>query len=48
MPLTYSSSSKRLEFITPNSFLKLHTNTSLIPRDNDNEVWLDDQKWYCI
>ena len=41
-PLTYRSSTEGLEFITPNSFLKLHGNSSLILRGDDNEVWLDD------
>ena len=40
-PLTYRSSSENLEFITPNSFLKLHGNSSLILRDDSN-VWVDD------
>ena len=42
-PLTYRSSSESLEFITPNSFLKLHGNSSLTLRGNDNDVWIDDQ-----
>ena len=41
--LTYRSSSESLEFITPNSFLKLHGNSSLTLRGNDNDVWIDDQ-----
>ena len=42
-PLTYRSSSESLEFITANSFLKLHSNSSLTLRRNDNAVWIDDQ-----
>ena len=42
-PLTYRSSSESLEFITPNSFLKLHGNSSLVLRRDDNDVWIDDQ-----
>ena len=41
--MTYRSSSDSLEFITPNSFLKLHGNSSLTLRGNDNDVWIDDQ-----
>ena len=41
-PLTYRSSTERLEFITPNSFIKLHGNSSLILRGDDNEIWVDD------
>ena len=37
-PLTYRSSSDSLEFITPNSFLKLHGNSSPTLRGNDNDV----------
>ena len=39
----YRSSSESLEFITPNSFLKLHGNSSLTLRGNDNDVWIDDE-----
>ena len=42
-PLTYRSSSDELEPITPNSFLRIHGNSSLILRDNA-EVWADDQE----
>ena len=42
-PLTYRSSTDKLEFITPNSFLKLHGNSSLVLRGDDSEVWVDDQ-----
>ena len=42
-PLTYRSSSDKLEPITPNSFLRIHGNSSLILRDNA-EVWADDQE----
>ena len=42
-PLTYRSSLDELEFITPNSFLKIHGNSSLILRE-DTEVWVDDQE----
>ena len=42
-PLTYRSSSESLEFITPNSFLKLNGNSSLTLGGNDNDVWIDDQ-----
>ena len=42
-PLTYRSSSDDLEAITPNSFLKLHGNSSLILRDN-NDVWVEDKE----
>ena len=42
-PLTYRSSSDELEFITPNSFLKINGNSSLILRDN-NDIWVDDQE----
>ena len=41
-PLTYRASSDSLEFITPNSFLRLHGNSSLILRSEDNDVWLED------
>ena len=41
-PLTYRSSTEGLEFITTNSFLKFHGNSSLILRGDDNEVWVDD------
>ena len=41
-PLTYRSSNAGLEFITPNSFLKIHSNPSLILRGEDNDVWVDD------
>ena len=41
-PLTYRSSSENLEFITPNSFLRLHGNSSLILRGDDSNVWVDD------
>ena len=40
-PLTYRSSSDNLEFITPNSFLKFHGNSSIILRDDCN-VWVDE------
>ncbi len=42
-PLTYRSSSDTLEPITPNSFLRLHGNSSLILRDNA-DLWVDDQE----
>ena len=42
-PLTYRPSSDSLEFITPNSFLKLYGNSSLTLRGNDNDVRIDDQ-----
>ena len=42
-PLTYRASSENLEFITPNSFLRLHGNSSLILRADENDIWLDDQ-----
>ena len=41
-PLTYRTSTSELEFVTPNSFLKLHGNPSLILR-GDEEIWVDDQ-----
>ncbi len=41
-PLTYRSSTDELEFITPNSFLKLFGNSSLILRTDDVEVWTED------
>ncbi|XP_068229586.1 uncharacterized protein [Palaemon carinicauda] len=41
-PLTYKSSSENLESITPNSFIKLHGNSSLILIKDDSDVWLDD------
>ena len=41
-PLTYRSSTDGLEFITPNSFLKLHGNSSLVLREIEGDVWLDD------
>ena len=41
-PLTYRDQDT-LEIITPNSFLKLHTNSNLILRDNkENEIWVED------
>ena len=42
-PLTYRSSADQLEFITPNSFLKISGNSSLILRDN-NDVWVEDRE----
>ena len=42
-PLTYRSSSESLEFITPNSFLKLHGDSSLVLRGGNGEIWVDDQ-----
>ena len=41
-PLTYRASNKDLECITPNSFLKLHGNSSLILRDEIDNVWTED------
>ena len=41
-PLTYRSSTAGLEFITPNSFIKIHGNSSLILRDDENDMWVDD------
>ena len=41
-PLTYRASTDNLEFITPNSFLKLHGNSSLLLRGKD-DIWIDDQ-----
>ena len=41
-PLTYRASTSNLEFITPNSFLKLHGNSSLILRGEDENVWVED------
>jgi hypothetical protein len=38
-PLTYRSEAGELEILTPNSFLKLYTNTSLILRPKENENW---------
>ena len=40
-PLTYRASNRELEYITPNSFLKLHGNSSLILRENSN-VWTEE------
>lgn len=42
-PLTYRSSSDSLEFITPNSFLRLHGNSSVILWEDASDVWTDDQ-----
>ena len=39
-PLTYCESNKDLECLTPNSFLKLHENSSLILRD-ESDVWTE-------
>ena len=41
-PLTYRASTESLEFITPNSFIRLHGNSSLILRSDDNDLWVDD------
>jgi hypothetical protein len=41
-PLTYRSSENELNIISPNSFLKLHSNSSLILRDSDDVNWIDD------
>ena len=38
-PLTYWSSSANLEFITPNSFLRIHGNSSLMLRSEEEDVW---------
>ena len=38
-PLTYRSSSANLEFITPNSFLRIHENSSLMLRSEEEDVW---------
>ena len=38
-PLTYRSSSANLEFITPNSFLRIHGNSSLMLRSEEEDVW---------
>ena len=40
-PLTYRASTANLEFITPNSFLRLHGNSSLVLRKEEEEVWKD-------
>ena len=40
-PLTYRASNKDIECLTPNSFLKLHGNSSLILRD-ESDVWTGD------
>ena len=42
-PLTYRSSENELDIISPNSFLKLHSNASLIIRSPDEDVWVDDE-----
>jgi len=41
-PLTYRSIEGELDIITPNSFLKLHSNSSLVLRTCD-DVWVDDE-----
>ena len=38
-PLTYRSSSTNLEFITPNSFLRIRGNSSLMLRSEEEDVW---------
>ena len=38
-PSTYRSSSDNLEFITPNSFLRIHGNSSLMLRSEEEDVW---------
>ena len=38
-PLTYRSSSANLEFITPNSFLRIHRNSTLMLRSEEEDVW---------
>ncbi|KAG0430586.1 hypothetical protein DMUE_5647, partial [Dictyocoela muelleri] len=40
-PLTYVSNSDNLQPITPNSFLKLHCNTSLILKEEYDDSWVD-------
>jgi len=40
-PLTYRSESENLSIITPNSFLRSNCNSSLILREEDDNVWQD-------
>src|ERR1700755_3131846 len=40
-PLTYVSNSDNLQPITPNYFLKLHCNTSLILKEEYDDTWVD-------
>lgn len=40
-PLTYISNSDPLQPLSPNSFLKLHSNSSLILREESNDPWVD-------
>ncbi|XP_068215542.1 uncharacterized protein [Palaemon carinicauda] len=42
-PLTYRASTPNLEFITPNSFLRLYSNSSLVLRKNEEDVWRGEQ-----
>ncbi|XP_068239952.1 uncharacterized protein [Palaemon carinicauda] len=41
-PLTYRASTPNLEFITPNPFLRLYSNSSLVLRKNEEDVWRGD------
>ena len=41
-PLTHRSSTEGLKFVTSNSILKLHGNSSLILLGDENKVWVDD------
>ena len=42
-PLTYRANTPNLEFITPNSFLKLYSNSSLVLRKSEKDVWRGEQ-----
>ena len=41
-PLTYRSSTDQLEFITPNSFLNLYRNNSLVLKVDDQDIWTEE------
>jgi hypothetical protein len=40
-PLTYRSSGGELDIITPNSFIKMHSNSALVLK-TDDDVWIDE------
>ena len=40
-PLTYASGTDDFQIITPNSFIKMHSNSSLILRSGNDDVWVD-------
>lgn len=47
-PQTLRANTDDLEVVTPNSFLKLHGNSSLLFRDDKINVWIDKNTQYII